>query len=135
MVAYKKDLKRFREKTPLILFSQTQKKRRLRLEPAFHEMVAEFDWPEDVTLEVVEQIRQEYTYHYNLQECVMMLAGVCPGSYIISWFLPASIVETLRANIPRAVLKNIFVTELKNADKIFCMWEGDDVSSDDLLVA
>jgi hypothetical protein len=36
-------------------------------------MVTQFDWPDEVTLEVVEQFRQEYAYHYSLQECAMML--------------------------------------------------------------
>ena len=79
METYKKDLEQFREKTSLALFCRTQKKRRIRLSPEFREMVAGFDWPDDVTLEVVEQFRQKYACHYNLRECAMMLAEVLPG--------------------------------------------------------
>ena len=121
MAAYKGDLRQFREKTPLNRFCQTQKKRRLRLDPEFQEVVAEFDWPEDVTLEVVEQFRQEYACHYHLRECAMMLAEVKPGSFIITWFVPAAISEKLRANAPRTVLKKYSVTELKIAGmSIYC---------------
>ena len=113
MEAYKKDLRQFREKTPLTLFCQTQKRGHVRLYPGFQEMVAKFDWPAKATLEVVEQFRQEYAYNYSLRECAMMLAEVRPGSFIVTWFIPESIVEKLRAKLPRAILKKYFVTELK----------------------
>ena len=55
METYKSDLGQFRKKTPLTLFCRAQKRKRVRLSPDFQEVVAEFDWPNDVTLEVVEQ--------------------------------------------------------------------------------
>ena len=118
MEAYKEDLQQFRKKTPLTLFCQTQKKRRLKISPEFQEVVVEFDWPHDndgVTLEVVEQFRQEYACHYNLRECAMMLAKIRPGSFVITWYIPQSIVEKLRAKVPRAILKKYDVTKLEIA--------------------
>ena len=79
MEVYKSDLQQFRMKTPLTLFCQTLKRKRIRLSPEFQEIVAEFDWPENVTLEDVEQFRQEYASHYNLQECAMMIAHILSG--------------------------------------------------------
>ena len=76
MKAYKEDLQQFREETPLTKFCQTQKRRRLRPDPEFEEMVAEFDWPDIVTLEVVEQFRQEFAYNYSLQQCAMMISEI-----------------------------------------------------------
>ena len=64
METYKSDLGQFRKKTPLTLFCWAQKRKRVRLSPEFQEVVAEFDWRNDVTLEVVEQFRQEYASHY-----------------------------------------------------------------------
>ena len=115
MVAYKENLQHFREKTPLTLFCRTQKRRRIKLSPEFQEMVAEFDWPDDVTLEVVEQFRQEYACHYNLQECAMMLARARQNCFIITWFIPLSIIEKLKAKVPRSLLKNCNVTRLEIA--------------------
>ena len=79
MEVYKSDLRQFRMKTPLTLFCRTQKRKRIKPSSDFQEMVAEFDWPDDVTLEVVEQFRQEYASHYNLHLCAMMIVQVCPG--------------------------------------------------------
>ena len=76
MEVYKSDLQQFRMKTPLTLFCQTQKRKRIKLSPEFQEMVAEFDWPENVTLEIVEQFRQEYASHYNLRDCAMLINEV-----------------------------------------------------------
>ena len=112
METYKADLQLFREKTLLKLFCLSHKRRHIKPPPGFREVVAEFEWPADVTLEVVEQFRQEYAYHYSLRECAMMLAKVLPGSFIITWFIPVSIVEKLKGKVPRAILKRNSTTKL-----------------------
>ena len=115
MKTYKDDLHQFRKKTPLKLFCESHKKRRIKPPPDFHDMVAEFDWPDDVTLDVVEEFRQEYACHYSLQQCAMMLVTVRPGSFIITWFIPASIVEKLKVKVPIVILKKYLVTKLEIA--------------------
>ena len=115
MEVYKLDLQRFRQKTPLALFCQSQKRRRRKPSEEFQEMVAEFDWPHEVTLEVVEQFRQEFAYHYKLRDCAMMLAVVRPGSFIITWFIPESIVKKLKEDIPHRILKKYTVINLQIA--------------------
>ena len=117
MEAYKKDLQQFREKTPFMVFCKSQTKRYLTLEPEFRKIVAKFDWPDEVSLEDVERFRQEFACHYQLRDCAMMLAEVRPGSFIVTWNIPESIVEKLRANVPKAVLKRYAVTELKVAGR------------------
>ena len=127
MEAYKADLKQFREETPLKLFCRTQKRRFVEPPSMFKEVVAKFDWPDDVTLEVVERFRQEYAYHYRLRECAMMLAEVRPGSFIISWYIPQSIAEYLKAKIPRPIFKSHFVTKLNIAGT--CIYNKELVSA------
>ncbi|CAI8045209.1 hypothetical protein GBAR_LOCUS25025, partial [Geodia barretti] len=112
METYKSDLQQFRKRTPLTLFCRALKKKKIKLSPEFQELVAEFDWPESVTLEVVEQFRQEYASHYNLRECAMMIAHIRPGSFIITWFIPESVVEKLKKNVPKAILKRYLVIKL-----------------------
>ena len=96
-------------------------------------MVATFDWPAEVMLDDVEQFRQEYAYHYSLRECAMMLAEVRPGSFVVTWFIPESIVEKLRIKVPRAVLKKYAVTELKIAGRCVYHVRGHQVSWSDVL--
>ena len=115
METYKSDLGQFRKKTPLTLFCRAQKRKRVRLSPDFQEVVAEFDWRKDVTLEVVEQFRQEYADHYGLHEFAMMVAQVRPGSFIVTWFVPESVVEKLKGKVPRTILKKYSVTKLEIA--------------------
>ena len=120
MEVYKLDLQRFRQKTPLALFCQSQKRRRRKPSEEFQEMVAEFDWPHEVTLEVVEQFRQEFAYHYKLRDCAMMLAVVRPGSFIVTWFIPESIVKYLKEDVPHHILKKYTVVNLDIAGvKVF----------------
>ena len=115
MKTYKEDLLQFRKKTPLKLFCQSHRKKRIKPPPGFHEVVAEFDWPDDVTLEVVEEFRKEYADHYSLQKFAMMLYVVLPGSFIITWFIPGSIVEKLKVKVPASILKKYSVTKLEIA--------------------
>ena len=115
METYKSHLQQFRKKTPLLLFCQTQSRKRIKPQD-FKELIAEFEWPEDVTLEDVEQFRQEYTSEYGLHECAMMITQICFGSYIITWFIPESVVEKLKSEVPREILKKYCVTKLEIAE-------------------
>ena len=115
METYKSDLGQFRKKTPLTLFCRAQKRKRVRLSPDFQEVVTEFHWRNDVMLEDVEQFQQEYASHYGLHEFAMMVAQVRPGSFIVTWFVPESVVEKLKGKVPRATLKKYSVTKLEIA--------------------
>ena len=115
METYKSDLGQFRKKTPLTLFCRAQKRKRVRLSPDFQEVIVEFDWRNDVMLEDVEQFRQEYADHYGLHECAMMVAQVRPGSFIVTWFVPESVVEKLKGKVPRAIFKKYSVMKLEIA--------------------
>ena len=115
MEEYKIDLKRFRRATPLKLFYQAQRRRRRRPPAEFREMAVEFDWPDTVTLEVVEDFRQAYESHYSLRECAMMLVSLSIGSFVITWIVPESIVESLKTKLPEKLFKRHSVTKLQIA--------------------
>ena len=121
MEAYKNDLQMFRETTPLKLFCKTQTKHLIKLSPGFKELVVRFEWPDDITLEVVEEFRQEIAYHYNLRKCALMLAYVLPGSFIITWYTSECIVGKLKENIPIDILKKYNTTKLEIAGD--CVYE------------
>ena len=112
MTIYQSELQQFRMKTPLNLFHQTQRKKKVKLSPEFKEMVAEFKLPNEVSLEVLEQFRQEYASHYKLHEFAMMVADVRSGSFIITWFIPESVAEKLKGKVPVQILKKYSITTL-----------------------
>ena len=122
METYKRDLKQFRVITPLKLYCLTQKRKRIERKEDFNTMVARFDWQENITLEDVEEFRQEYASEYNLHRCAMMIAQVLPGSYIITWFIPESIINKLMENIPEEILIKYCVTQLEIAG--FCIYSS-----------
>ena len=112
MEAYISDLTKFKKMTPLNLFCKTQKKKRIKLSQDFKHMVAEFNWPKDVTLEAVEKFRNEYVSYYKLNECAMMVADAHLGSFIITWIIPRSIVETLTQKLPLDIFRKHFINTL-----------------------
>ena len=122
MEVYNFDLQQFRKQTPLSLFCRTQERRKIELSPKFRKMVAEFNWPKDVRLEVVEQFRREYASHYQLHEFAMMVADARSGSFIITWFIPELLTEKLKGKVPVQILKKYSVTTLTVAG--FCVYCG-----------
>ena len=123
MEAYKSHLRQFRMKTPLRLFCLVRKRKRVRLSPGFQEVVAEFSWPKEheITLEEVEQFRQEFASNFNLRDFAMMLVEVRPGSFIITWVVPQSIVEEMKKYVPKIILRKFFVAKLVIAGScIYC---------------
>ena len=113
MERYKSDMKQFRKNSPLKLYCKAQKKRRQKPPVEFREVVAEFEWPEDVTLETVEDFRQEFASQYGLRECAMMLSSIRRGSFIVTWFIPESTVERLLTNPAENILDKYNVRRLE----------------------
>ena len=76
MTTYQSELQQFRMKTPLNLFCQTQRRINVELSPQVRKMVTKCNWPNDVSLEVLEQFRQEYASHYKLRDFARMVNDV-----------------------------------------------------------
>ena len=113
METYKCDLQQFRKEMSLKLFCEAHRKRRIKPPQDFREMVAEFEWPDEVTLEVVEEFRQEFAANYNLRDCAMMLTRILPGSFIVVWLVPECTIERLMGmKPPNEILLKYNVTKL-----------------------
>ena len=121
MDRYKSDLQVFRKNTLLRVFCRAQKQRRAKPPPDFVLMVAEYKWPENVTLEVVEEFRQEFVWHYNLRDCAMMLNTVREGSFHVAFFVSESVVEHLTTKMANQLLSSHNVIKLEIAETCFRM--------------
>ena len=115
METYRHDLQQFRRQIPLKLFCQSQKRRRVDPPPGFRKVVVEHHWPDIVTLEVVESFRQEFACHYSLRECAMMLVYLEIGSFLITWFVPESIVKLLSVKMVEEFFEKHSVRKLEIA--------------------
>ena len=115
MGLYKRDLKRFREHTPLELFCRAENRITDDPPPEFRKMVVKFNWPIKASLEDVEIFRQRYVRHYNLRDCAMMLNSIRPGTFTVTWFVPSSVVEVLKKGRPIKVLKESDVIRIEVA--------------------
>ena len=115
MGAYKQELQKFRRNTSLVTFCRAQKRRRVDPPPGFRKVAVEHHWPDTVTLEVVETFRQEFACHYGLRECAMMLVSMSIGSFLITWFVPESVVERLKKDLVEDILEKYCVIKLEVA--------------------
>ena len=116
MNKYKGALRMFRVLTPLKLFCKAKKWKENAIQNDFSsKAVAEFkkSVSDDMTLETVEEFRQEYCRYYYLHDFAMWLADVKSGCFIVSWFISHSIVMKLKGNIPQHLLKAYNVTKME----------------------
>ena len=115
MEKYKADLCQFMWDTPLEVFCLEHKKRAVKPPAGFRELVVQFSWPENVTLGVVEEFRQQYACHYNLHECAMMVTDIRRGSFTVVWGIPEPILQHLMKEVPEDILSKYSVTRLEIA--------------------
>ena len=117
--AHKGEVQHFQEQTTLVAFCETEKMKRM-CPPEFSELVTQFQWSDTVKLERVEAFRKDYVQHYHLQDYTMILAfaeHIRPsGAFRISWFLPASVIRTLRGPTPDALIDRYSITRLEIAE-------------------
>ena len=128
MESYKSDLRNFTMMIPLTLFAREQKKK-MKLLPGFEEINAELDLSVsiDQKLEVLEQFRKEYTTHYGLKDYSMMVAHIqCHSTLTCSWFVPQSVVNKLKKNLPRNILAKHGIFVLRVAGT--CVYRSRQVS-------
>ena len=113
MEMYTNDLQKFRQHTTLELFCQTNTtSTECDPPPGFRKMVVKHNWPNTVTLEDVEKFRQRYAQAYNLRKCAMMLNSIWTGSFVVVWFVPATVINILRNKRALNVYKEFQVSRL-----------------------
>ena len=114
--SYKGALNNFRAKMSLKLFCLIEVKYIAPTEE-FCNLVVNFKvhLSRDTTLQDVEDFRRRYASHYSLYDFTLRLNSILPGSFIVSFLVPQSIVEILRVNIPEEMLKAFCVTQLEIA--------------------
>ena len=98
MAVYKKDLKKFRKRTPLKLFCQAVPYTNKDPPPGFRKMVTTHKWPDTITLEHVENFRKRFINTFNLQQCAMIVYSIRTGSFEVTWFvlIPDTVIEILK---------------------------------------
>ena len=96
MECYKSDLQQLQMKTPLSMFSELQRRNKMRLSD-FEELVIEYNSTVSQS-EDVDTFSRAYQAHYGLKDCSMILARIqsCYSTFTCSWFIPKLLVEKLK---------------------------------------
>ena len=116
MKAYMNDLHIFRERTPLDLFCEVGNKC-IEQPDGFQKVVVKFKevkpTKEKLTLQDIEDFRQQYGSSYQLRDFAIMLRDeVKKMSFVLTFFVPDSVIELLSTKIPRELLLKFGVTKL-----------------------
>ena len=100
MAEYAKDVEKFRQDTPLVLFCQAVPYMERDPPPGLQTLVTEHQWPETATLRDVEGFKEGFLGVFGLPECAMMMDGIRRGSFKVTWFvlLPATVVQLLKGS-------------------------------------
>ena len=116
MGIYMTRLCEFRTRTPLKLFCEINKE---SIEPpeGFTKIAATIKSkfpPEKITLQDLETFRQKYGQCYQLRDFALMLQEqILNKSFVVVFYVPQSIVEILKMNIPTEILREFEIIELE----------------------
>ena len=118
MTCYSEKIKHFRCCTLLKLFCQIEEE---DIEPpdGFSKIVAKFERriSTTTTLQDVENFRLRLARHYRLRDFALMLKPkVMPGSFIVSFLVPNSVLMRLKLNIPQRDIFDKFGITQMNLD-------------------
>ena len=112
MEIYKRDFQHFRSCVPLVMFCQTEIKKRVR-PPDFSEVTAEFAWSDEVLLERVEEFKLEYLKYYDLHDYVMALSFIQHRNvFVASWFIPDLVIKNLKVKMPDELIEKYSTVSL-----------------------
>ena len=112
MNAYKESLRAFFNEVRLLDFIKYEQRKRVR-PPNFCELTADFEWPEDATLIMLEEFKQQYLQCYNLHQYVMFLGFVqYEESFSITWFIPDVLIKLLKAIVPDDLFEQFNICSL-----------------------
>ena len=113
MAEYVKDVEKFRQDTPLLLFCQAVPYMERDPPPGLQTLVTEHQWPEIATLGDVEEFKKGFLDVFGLPGCAMMMDGIRRGSFKVSWFalLPVTVVQQLKGS--KGKIRNFKVTSVK----------------------
>ena len=128
MAEYVKDVEKFRQDTPLVLFCQAVPYMERQPPPGLQTLVTEHQWTETATLDDVEGFKESFLGMFGLPECAMMMDGVRRGSFKVTWFvlLPAAVVQQLKGSKGRTLFKDFKVTSVKIDGE--CIYSVEEVS-------
>ena len=100
MAEYVAQVSAFRRKTRLDKFSEIYKRKEKKVDEKFRTLVTEHDIHlSTTTLEKVEEIRHDICSELSLREFSLQLAAVAPGSLVITWLVPQSLVAYIQKSI------------------------------------
>ena len=100
MAEYVAQVSAFRRKTRLDKFSKIYKRKEKKVDEKFRTLVTEHDIHlSTTTLEKVEEIRHDICSELSLREFSLQLAAVAPGSLVITWLVPQSLVAYFQKSV------------------------------------
>ena len=100
MAEYAAQISAFRRKTRLDKFSKIYKRKEKKVDEKFRTLVTEHNIQlSTTTLERVEEIRHDVCSELSLEEFSLQLAAVAPGSLLITWLVPQSLVAYIQKSV------------------------------------
>ena len=100
MKDYVKEVEQFRRDTKLCVFWQMHPKKLKDKPPGYEEITCQHrnNWS-NLTLQDAEEFRLKLALEYSLHDYALMLYNVKFGCVVITWLIPASVVEPLKKAI------------------------------------
>lgn len=116
---YETKINTFRRQTTMVAFCDTEIRMRV-CPPQYVEIVTQFQWSENDTLQRLEEFRMDYLRHYHLHDYSMILGFVermeTKHSFSVTWFIPHVIAASV-TELPEQLVDQYFITRLINSNR------------------
>ena len=124
MMRFSNEVNEFRKTTQLKVFCKIEPFIQVKAPDDFKIVVAEHSITSQSTLQTLENIRIAVTKHFNLPMFALTLAKVVPGSVIVTWVMPRSVVELLLCGLTAELMDELHIVSMKiveDASTVKCL--------------
>ena len=122
MKKYIEEMDAFRRQTHIDVCCKIFVNHEEKVLEGFTEVVTEHKLTEMKTLQDIEDYRQRLAQQYNLQECLVFMKNVRPGSVVITWWIPCEAADSGMDSQPCNVFMKgncyMYISDLRLRDSV-----------------
>ena len=113
MEKYSTEINEFRQSIQLKVFCKIEPCIRKEPPAEFRMIVVKHSITSESTLQKLENIRLRVTEYFNLPNFALMLSEVVPGSVIVTWVMPRSVMSLLLCGLTAELMDELHIVSMK----------------------
>ena len=118
MMRFSNEVNEFRKTSQLKVFCKIEPFIQVKAPAEFKIIATEHSITSQSTLQTLENIRIAVTNHFDLPMFALTLAKVVPGSVIVTWIMPRSVVDLLLCGLTAELMDELHIVNMKIVEDV-----------------